>query len=359
MNLNYFKKYLLYVLVGGTFFATSCDSNDDNEPKGAYEHGVFITNEGQYTTPTAEVSFYDPATKTVIPDLFNQVNKRPLGDVAQSMTFVDDKALIVVNASNKIEVVNANTFQGIGVISGLQYPRYMAALNSSKGYVTEWITNNNSRKGRVAVLDLNTYTVTKTIEVGVTPEALLVHNGKLYVANSFDNTVTVINTATDQVETTLTFFNGPNSFAVDATGNIWVLCGRTYYNTDWSVDEEKTTAGHLVKFNPANPQTRTVLQFSSASNQPSGLVTNGAKNQLYYTLGNGVYTLATTATTLPGTPVLRRAGLYGLGVDPKENLIYVGMGPYDANGQVVRFQPSGTAIDSFQVRVLPNGFTFR
>lgn len=357
MKVTHFKKYLLYALLSSsTVFATACDSdNKDDLP--TFENGAFVTNEGNYGTPTGEVSFISRTDKTVIPELFSTVNNRPLGDVVQSMTFANNRAYIVANNSGKIEVVDGRTFSSAGVINGLVMPRYFAALNSQKGYVTEWVTYSGA--GRVAVLDLSTNKVSKTIEVGINPEALLLHNGKLYVTNSGGNTISVINTSTDQIETTITVPNGPNSLVLDAAGNMWVLCGLTYYNTDYSVDLNRTTNGRLVKFNPATPNTQTSLEFPSKANQPRGLVINGARNQLYYKWGNSVYTLSISATTLSTTALIKRSGLYGLGVDPEDNTIYVGAGAYNSNGLVTLFQPSGAAIDSFQVRVLPNGFTFR
>jgi YVTN family beta-propeller protein len=357
MKVTKFKKYLLYVLLGtNTLLASSCDSNDD-ENLPTFENGAFVTNEGNYGTPTGEVSFISRTDNTVIPELFTTVNKRPLGDVVQSMTFANNKAYIVANNSQKIEVVDGRTFVSEGVINGLEMPRYFAALNGQKGYVTEWVSYSGA--GRVAVLDLSSNRVSKTIPVGINPEALLLHNGKLYVINSGGNTISVINTSTDQVESTITVPNGPNSLVLDATGSMWVLCGRTFYNADFSVDLTRTTNGRLVKFNPATPNAQTFLEFPSKDRQPRNLVINGAGNRLYYKFGNSVYALSTAATALSSSALLSRSGIYGLGVDPKENTIYVGAGPYNSNGQVIRFQPSGAAIDSFQVRVLPNGFTFR
>ena len=75
-------------------------------------------------------------------------------------------------------------------------------------------------------------------------------NGFAYVCNvggwGLDNTVSVINTTTDAVETTLTVGDKPNSVVVDANGAVWVLTGGfTEYDADWNVVSE--TAGNLVK----------------------------------------------------------------------------------------------------------------
>ncbi|WP_066835676.1 YncE family protein [Rufibacter ruber] len=350
MKVSSFKKHLLYVLLGSsTIFATSCDSDEDTALKGAYEHGVFITNEGQFGTPTAEISFLSPDAKTFIPELFKQINDRPLGDAAQSIMFIGDNAYVALNASEKIEVVNAYSFKSVGVINGLKIPRYMAALNSSKAYVTEYVGYSlygYTGTGRVSVLDLTKNTVTKTINVGLLPEGLLLHNGKLYVANSSGNTVSVINTATDAVETEINVGESPTHLALDNNNKIWVLRG------GWSAP------GALVKIDPANNHALTTYNFPQGTSSAGYLTTNGAKNKLYFTYNGAVYSMATNATAAPTAPLIRR-NAYGLGVDPTNETLYLGVGGYSTNGWAIRYQPSGTVIDSFQVRILPNGFTFR
>ncbi|MFB9865293.1 YncE family protein [Rufibacter immobilis] len=350
MNLTQLKKHFLYALLGSTLLTTACDSdNEDNSPKGAYEHGVFITNEGAFGHGNAEISYLLPQTKTVQPELFKQVNNRPLGDAAQSIMFVEDKAYIALNGSNRIEVVNAYSFASTGVINGLEIPRYMVALNSRKAYVTEYVGYEffgYTGPGRVSVLDLTTNTVSKTIDVGKLPEGLLLHNGKLYVANSDGNTVSVINTTTDAVETTLTVGEGPKFLVLDANQKIWVLRGGY------------SEAGALVKIDPVNNHAITSYTLPGESLGAGQLTINGAKNTLYYSYGGRIYSMSTTATAAPTAPIIRRDP-YGLGIDPETNVLYLGIGDFSSNGWAIRYQPSGTVIDSFQVRIAPNGFSFR
>jgi DNA-binding beta-propeller fold protein YncE len=63
---------------------------------------------------------------------------------------------------------------------------------------------------------------------------------------------------------------------------------------------------------------------------------------------------------LKSTPLINRS-FYGLGIDPKEGIIYgADAGGFTSNGKVVRFNPStGLAIDSITVGIGPNSFIFR
>ncbi|WP_066508546.1 YncE family protein [Rufibacter sp. DG15C] len=339
MNVFSLKKQFLYlVLASGLVFTSSCE--DDNDETSAFRDGVFVTNEGQFNSVNAEVSFISRDGKTVLPDLFNQVNNRPLGDAAQSMTFIGDKAYIAVNNSKKIEVVDARTFASTGVINNLLIPRYIVALNNNKAYVTEYV--DYGVNGRVSVLDLTKNTVTKSIGVGELPEGMVLHNGKLYVANGGGSTVTIINTTNDEEETTIEVGNGPSHMVLDANNKIWVIRGG--YGEP----------GALVKIDPANNNAVTSFPIPG-----SGLLTlNGSKNTLYYSAAGKIYSMSINATTTPTTPLISR-NPYGLGIDPVSNRLYLGVGGYTSNGWVVRYETTGSRIDSFQVRVLPNGFTFR
>lgn len=359
MKNNWLKQFFTGLLLSCSALAfTACEKTPDVPPKGEYETGVFVVNEGNFGQPNGAISYYNPATGAIEPNVFDKVNNRPLGDVVQSMAVHGEKAFIVANNSNKVEVVDANTFASLGVIEGLALPRYFAGHNN-KGYVTEWV--GFSGNGRVAVIDLSTYTVTKTITVGKTPERLLLaQNGKLYVANSGDSTLSVINPATDAVEATLTVGDSPSGLGQDAANNIWVLNqGKVVYNADWSIDYDQTTAGSLVQFNPASPGALTTLPFADNRNRPAHLQLNGARDRLYYIYAGQVFDMATSATALPATPLIDR-NFYGLGVDPADNVIYgADAGNFSARGQVFRYSPTGQELGSFQADIGPNGFVFR
>ena len=331
---------------------TGCDKNDTDTPTAEYTNGVFVLNEGNYGKGNADNSFINKNKNTVENNIFNKVNKRPAGDVIQSMFVLQDRGYIVANNSNKVEIVNIKSFQTLGVISNLKQPRYFTAQDHAKGYVTEWgITTDNS--GTVSVIDLHSNAVTKTITVGKQPEQLLLHNNKLYVANYGETYLTVIDVATETVESTIQVGDGPKEFTMDAAGNIWVLCGG-FYQPDFS-----TTPGSLVKFNPANPLGKTTFPLTSTFSQPEDLTLDGTKNKLYYSYAGGVYEMPVNATAVPSTPIINRY-CYGIGVDPADNTIYgADAGNFSSNGQVIRYNTSGTAIDSFQVGVAPNGFIFR
>ncbi len=79
---------------------------------GAYDNGVFILNEGNFFSANASLSYVSNDLATFQNDIFKIVNSpATLGDVAQSMRFGGDKAFIVVNNSNEVEVVESLYFK--------------------------------------------------------------------------------------------------------------------------------------------------------------------------------------------------------------------------------------------------------
>lgn len=360
-NSTSLRRFLLAAAFATGFVSlTSCDNNKEVPSVGYTQNAVLISNEGAFTKSNASVSYYNRSTGTTENNIFGKANgSLVLGDVLQHIAAHNDRAYLVMNNSGKVVVVNANTFVTEGEIANLEMPRYFAVLNDTKGYVTEWV--GYSGNGRVAVVDLATLTVTKTIEVGVNPEQLLLANGKLYVANIGGNTVSVINTATDALETSIPVTHGPNSLVLDRNNQLWVTAGgkKVYNSETWELVEAQSTPGALLKIDAATNTVSNAIAFSSKAASPSRLTTNGAKDKLFYTYGGSVYQQDINAAVLNPTALINR-GFSSLGIDPDNGYIYAGVTPnYTTDGWVIRFNPTGAAVDSFRVGIAPNGFTFR
>ncbi|MGK7391410.1 MAG: DUF5074 domain-containing protein [Candidatus Cyclobacteriaceae bacterium M2_1C_046] len=349
-KLNYlFNLFLLLSLSVGII---SCG---DDEPViiNEFERGVFVVNEGNFGEGDGSISYFNPSTEEVKFNVFSQNNdEQPLGDVVQSMTIDGITGYIVVNNSNKIEVVNAKTMEGIGTIENVSLPRYMV-LHNDRGFVTEWVSF--SDPGRVAVINPGDNSVTKTIQVGFGAEYLLIKDNKLYVSNSFENTVSVIDLTSEAVIETIIVSSAPKFIKEDVNGKLWVICSGGY-NADWSPAND----GALVKIDPTTDIVEETLEFGANVNGKMAL--NPSQDRIYYSLGNAIYGFDIASASLPTTPLITNddiIGVYGLGVDPSNGNIYIADNAgFQSNGFVFRFQPDGTFIDSFEAGRGPNGFAF-
>ncbi|WP_210519965.1 YncE family protein [Hymenobacter terricola] len=337
----------------------ACSPSGEETPVPNPTTGVFVLSEGQFGVGDGAVSVFDKATKSLTPDAFGSANGgAALGDVVQSMGVQSGRGYIVVNASNKIEVVSLPDFKTAGTISGLTQPRYFTSTSATRGYVTEWRgPYTGYLPGVLSILNLSTNTVTSRVPVGRNPEQLLALGGKIYVPNSLDNTVSVIDEGTGALASTITVADGPSSMVDDKDGNIWVLCTGFVSYIAVPPYVVQTSAGTLVRFNPGSPNTQLKLTFPATAS-PGKLRINPAKDQLYYSFRGAEYQVGVSATALPTTPFIRRS-FSGFAIDPRDNTVFAGISPsYNSNGRFIRYQATGAAIDSFTVKIGPNGFIF-
>jgi YVTN family beta-propeller protein len=361
-----FSKLVLIAITFSLFFVscTNDDKNDDT-PLGSYDNGLLILNQGGFGHSDTSMSYVSSDFSIAQNDIFSVVNPLiNLGDVGQDIGFNNELAYIVLNGSNKIEIVNRYTLKSVGTInSGLKNPRYIAFANG-KGYVTNWGDGAVTTDDYVAVIDLATNKVSSSIPVIEGPERILENSGKLYVAHkggfNYGNKISVINAATNTVSTTITVGDIPENMEIK-DGTLWVSCaGNPIYVPTPLVE----TPGQIVKVNLGTNKVTSTIAYSDATKHLSNLVLNG--NDVYYTIDSDIYKMSTAATALPTTPVFSTTaqGIYGVySFAIHGNHIYVGdAGDYKANGKVYVYAlatPSmGTLEKTFSVGVIPAGFYF-
>lgn len=350
MDFNRIKQLLgLTTLIIILFLLASCKP-DEVVPTGNYEKGVFIINEGVYSNTSGSVSHYNPTTKVVQNKVFNAVNQRNLGDVVQSMAVHNNLAYIVVNNANKIEVVDANTFEEKGQVLDLALPRYFLPIADHQAYVSEW--GSDGKTGRIAVVDLETFKVTKFINTNQQgPENMLKWNDKVFVVNvggfDRDNTISVVDIATHTVVQTITVGDNPNSLVMDANSQIWVACGGYI---DYS-DATKSTKGSLIKVDPISYAVTTIKEFEKGKGAKH---LQKYKEQLYYVEDGKLWSfdLNNQRSTL-----LLTERFYGIGV--AGDMIYGATYSGVNNAWVKRYNLNATFVDSFQVGQFANSFLFK
>ena len=305
---------------------------------------VYILNEGNFQWGNASLDLYYPDSGQVVSGVFARENGRPLGDVLQSMTLIDERAYLVVNNSGRIEVVDPRSIAHLGTIEGLTSPRYLEAVSPTKAYVTDLYA------GHLHVIDLERLQVTGTISLPGWTEALLPVGGAVYVSHMQRPWLYVIDPAQDAVVDSIAVGLGGNSLVVDRSGSLWLLC---------EGDIIGGTGGSLWQIDPATRSVRRHWDFATGEH-PGELRLSPAGDQLYFLLG-GVCSLPVAQPTLPAARLVPAAGrtFYGLGVDPQDGTLYASDAiDYVQRGLVYRFSPEGARIDSFRAGPIPGGFYF-
>ncbi len=335
-------------------FATGCikdPTGTDSAEKKPKLSGAFILNEGNFQASNGSLSFYDPKADSVQNDIFKAVNLRSLGDVVQSMTVIDTLGYIVVNNSNKIEVISLKTWKSKATIElpAGSSPRYLADIGDGTAYVTNLYTNS------VSVINLENNQIETTIDVGTNPEEIAVVNGKAYVANSgfgWNNTVSVIDVAVRKVVKTVTVGDNPQSVRVDAEGEVHVLCAGRW--PAWGDTSDQGTNGALFVIDSDND---TVIDSFTISGHPSRLSLYGEETG--YFLNDGHVVVYSTKSNEVLDPAFISGFFYGLGVDPLSKDIYLlDAKDYVQSGTLFIYDVQGTLKSAHAVGIIPGSVTF-
>ncbi len=359
-------KVLLFVLCI-LCFMQGCMDDDllwQNQPitPPSTTEGVFIINEGNFMYGNASLSYYDPEEMMVYNDVFFNVNGLPLGDVAQSMTIRDNLGYIVVNNSGRIYVIDIETFELKGKITGLTSPRYIHFINEEKAYVTDLYAK------AIAIVNPKTYELTDTISVDNQettfyqhPTDQMVQIGKYIYTNawSFDNQILIIDTETDQWVDKIEVPIQPQSMVVDKMGKLWVLSDGGFDGNPYGHEPPA-----LVRIDPESRQIETTYWFE-LQDQAMSLTINSTRDTLYF-INRHVYRHPVTSDAFPEMfiesffPAGTLGGFRALGVDPNTSEVYVGDAiDFVQPGIVYRFRPQGQPIDTLRVGISPGNFAFK
>ncbi|MFH6942658.1 DUF5074 domain-containing protein [Flavobacterium sp. FlaQc-50] len=220
--------------------------------------GFYLLNEGNMGMNRASIDIFNYRTGNYTTDIYSERNPtvvKELGDVGNDIKIYGNKVYAVINCSNKIEVIDKWTAKRIKKID-VPNCRYMA-FYKNKAYVSSYsgpvAIDPNAEIGFVAEIDTTTLEIKRKVKVGYQPEQMVVHNGKLYVANSggyrvpnYDRTVSVIDLETfteiKKIDVGINLF----SMQIDSRGDIYVSSRGDYYDTpsnlfviDTKTDEKK------------------------------------------------------------------------------------------------------------------------
>jgi hypothetical protein len=344
-------KNKFYLLILGILFIGIAGCDETNNTPAQYNNGVFVINEGAFGSSNCELSFI-ASDNSVYNNLYGANNGSAiLGDVLQSMLISNGKAYLIVNNSNKVEVVNINNLKNEATIGGLVLPRYMVTYNG-KGYISEYITFGTN--GKVMVVDLGTNTLVDSVQVGIEPENMMVVGNQILVANSGDTTLHLINT-TNLTKTHIGNIDHPKYLTKTNDGNIWVL-----YTGSPAWTGTQTDGGLLVLNSTATAIVKNINIGSTPTNNPSQLTTDG--NNLYYEYLGNIYKMDKNAVTAPASAFINApaTSLYGLNYyAPSHTLLVADAKNFITSGVTKRYDAStGSLIDSLNVGVGPNGFVF-
>ncbi len=178
----------------------SCKKTSAPTPTPQEFRGIFVLNEGQWTYNNASLTFFDG--KKARQNVFKEVNKENLGDVANSIFLDKDTLYIVVNNSKllyKVQMPSLKILQKLSFPASAS-PRTLLKINNNEAYVNSMTDNS------VYIINLSDWKITGKITVENFSEDMIKIGNYVYVScgnyayPQKNNKIAKINTLTHSVE---------------------------------------------------------------------------------------------------------------------------------------------------------------
>ncbi len=326
-------------------FTTSCSNDDDNVSETYYGNGFLLSNEGNFGKPNADVTYISSDLNMKQDNIFSANNgDSNLGDVLQMISFNGDNAYLLLNNSNKIQIVNRFNFKKSGEITAqLNSPRFMAFANNNI-----YVTNDKYGGDKyVSIYKASDLSFVKKINFTDTVERVVEAGNNIFVQNAsfgFGNKITYITTSNNEVQSTITIPNGNINKMIASNGTVYAIAAGTADSYIYQI----SNTGNITK-------TFTLTGISNATNLEI------EKGKFYFTSGLKVYAMDLTATSVPSAPLFtvsnsvdQYSNLYGFSV--VNDRIFVS----DANGftqdsKISVYATNGSLLKTFTAGKGTNG----
>ena len=322
--------------------------------------GMYVLCEGNMGSNKCTLDYLDLSGNTPTVHYWRNIyaERNPsvvkeLGDVGNDIKIYGSKMWIVVNCSDKVEVVHADNCQRIGQVD-IPNCRYVT-FDGPYAYVSSYVgpvdLNAEAQIGMVYQVDTLTLEVTKTVAVGYQPEEMAVIDGKLYVANSggyiapiYDHTVSVVDLQTFKEERKIDVGVNLHRCRADKYGQLWVTSRGNYINRKATMYwlEPRGTTYEVVGSLPYAVSDMCIVgdslyYFGSEWSETE------QRNTISYGIIN-VRTHELVTNKLSDAPEVAAMRMpYGIIVNPQERDFYLmDAKNYVSSGELLHFLPDGT-----------------
>jgi len=350
---------LLSILSVSSLLIISCSKDKDPIPKLGFEtgQGVYVLNEGAREKNNSSLSFIDVSDNQVTNSIYRDVNGQALGDIANDMEIYGSMLFILVDRSNKVDILDAKKGKLIKSLD-INGPRSLA-FHSGKAFIT-------SLDNKVFVLDTLSRTFIKEVPVGRSPEQIVASGDRLYVVNSgwadaltggpHDDRLFIINPADYSTEAPISISDNLTHVFADGRGNVYA--GTTdIYNDDWS---QVLKPSRLYK---VNTSTKAVEELSFGANIMSFHQNSAYLLSYNYEPGKALLLEMDLSTgqveEMEHFSSQNLSNIHGLAVNPDNGDIWLGTTDYTNPGTVYRYSSASKQVSSFTVGLNPANFAFK
>lgn len=349
------KSILKFSTLAILIVAMSCNKSEDEEPLDVPtgQRVILVGNEGGFGAGNASLSLISTSESTVSNDLYSEANDgASVGDVLNSIGQFGEELFLVVNNSEKIEVVNASNFERtktIAIAGGS--PRYISFVTESIAYVSDLYG------GGLHVVNPSTGGYESFIDLSNSVEHLLLHGEELWTSESIDENfnpgdeIIIVSTQTNSEVENIELSAGVNKLVKDVNGKIWVLCSGDGFASPVAPAE-------LYRIDPATKEIEANWELPQVTGYaPVGLAISPNREELYYVMQGKVYRMNIADNELPADPFIEPGltTLYTIHCDGQTGQIALtDVKDYSQDGTVHIYDSNGSEMGSFTTDIIPN-----
>ena len=274
--------FCLIISLSSCMQVPNLDGDYDN--LGSDDWRALVLAEGQFGYGTGSITglSYNSVVKQ---DLFRTVNGRTLGDVPQSITRIGDKFYIPVNNSQKIEVIDANTFKSIETmkIDQVCIPMHLVQISEDEALLTDQSFKGSSN---LFIIDLKHNTerpiVKRTIPLKHSTFQAKVVGDKIFIGGSsllvfdLDNITTEGKREVAGLDGSNCSVNGFTELCLDAQGKLWVM-----------------TTGGVARVNPDTEKVEKIIPIDGVDQYRDNIAIDKDAKYIYFNEGVNIYRINT------------------------------------------------------------------
>lgn len=337
-------------------------------PAGSYGAGLdfYLLNEGNMGSNHASLDYFDHHKGTYALNIYESVNPGAtlgLGDVGNDIKVYGNKLYVLINGSNKVEVLDKNTAVKLCQISiangrNLAFWKGKVFITSYEGFVG--VIDTLSLKSGAGSIALESQ-----IPVGREPEGLTVFADQLYVANSggysppiYDNRVSVIDLISQKVKKDIKLDVNLNDVQKDGYGHIIVSARGDYLDKAPSFFILDAATGAMVK-HVRIPIGNFAVKDSLMYYFTSPYNNQGGQSEITYETYNLKTLTPTHKTFLSKQTASRIKSPYLLSLDPNSDKVLISdAGDHTSPGTLYWVNDQGDILWQVQTGEIPGHIAF-
>ena len=305
---------------------------------------VIIACEGGFTRGNASIDLYNPSNGDLLPNAFADQAGYALGDILQDVYWTNNDLILVVNNSQKIEILDPNNLRLRKTIAGFVSPRYVHIDDEGAIYVSDLFSRqfirSDPQSGCInASIDL--YGWTEHIFPYRSNDLAVLHRS-VYGQGSPISEVLLLSEDLELRDNIIL----PEDPIQMVKGNedhlFYVLCLGNASND---------IAGQIVEVNLLNKTTREIIRFNE--DRPNRIAFDKNYNTLYFNLTSEIFKIV--GDTLPSLAWNTTAqSIYGLSILNNGDVIVSDAKDFVSNGAIEHYDANGNLIRRVDVGYVPS-----